>query len=160
MSWTPFFRAANVGKKIAITQELRAQIEGAALVGARDKDLADAFGISERTLRSRFRTELTRARARGIIRLKQTAHHRALNGSDTLLIFLLKARGGMSERQAIEVVGAGGQPLLAAPPQFPELRIIEEVFETSKSPAPADMDDELLEQQWFALEKERARRIA
>ncbi len=66
----------------------RDQIRHLASIGATDADIALLAGLSERTLQTRFRTQLTEGRAQKRIRLLAAMTKRLEAGSDRILIWL------------------------------------------------------------------------
>jgi hypothetical protein len=112
------------------TADERKQVELAAAWGLDDARIArlirpDRGGLSERSLQNHFRIELSRGRATGDAKLAQTAFMRATSGgSDRMLEFLCETRLRWSKRQAIELSGPDGVPLMER--EAPRLTIVQE----------------------------------
>lgn len=66
----------------------RDQIRHLASIGVTDADIAILAGISERTVQTRFRTELTEGRAQQRTRLLAAMWRRVDAGSDKMMIWL------------------------------------------------------------------------
>jgi len=81
--------------KVNLTPE---QIEQVASFGCTDDEIATLAGVAERTLQTRFRAQLKDGRARLRERLRKAQVDRALNGSDTMLIWLGKQYLGQRDR--------------------------------------------------------------
>ncbi len=71
------------------------QVQHLASIGVSDEDIAVLAGCSERTLQTRFRTQLTEGRAQKRIRLLAAMTKRLEAGSDRMLIWLSQQWLGM-----------------------------------------------------------------
>ena len=75
------------------------QVEALASRGLSQQQIADALGISERTLRNRkkdsaeFAEAIKRGRAKGISKVANVLYEKAMSGSTPELIFFMKAVG-------------------------------------------------------------------
>lgn len=85
------------------------QISDLAALGCTDSEIATLARIGERTLQDRFRTHLKEGRARLRESLRRKQVQRALDGSDTMLIWLGKQY--LEQRDKQELTGKDGEPL-------------------------------------------------
>ncbi len=72
------------------------QIRHLASIGVTDADIALLAGLSERTLQTRFRTQLTEGRAQQRTRLLAAMWRRVEAGSDRMMIWLSQQWLGMA----------------------------------------------------------------
>jgi hypothetical protein len=73
------------------------QVRKIAQLGCTQEEIGDILGCSPKTLRRRFRAELTRGRAEGRISLRRAQYKRALKDrSDRMLIWLGRVELGQS----------------------------------------------------------------
>lgn len=101
-------RAAPRGRpRITIDRRV---VEGMALVGGRDTEIADYCQISTATLRRRCAEILRKARAQRTLRLRQLQWQSAESGNVTMQIWLGKNELGQRDQQ--EITGADGSPLM------------------------------------------------
>lgn len=98
-------------QKIEIDLE---KVEEFASQGMTQQQIADALGISERTLRNRktesadFADAIKRGQAKGIVIVTNKLMGKALSGDTTAMIFYLKARAGWKETQKLQTEVQGG----------------------------------------------------
>lgn len=85
-------------KQPALTEE---QITELAALGCTDSEIATLARLGERTLQDRFRTPLNQGRARLRESLRRKQVDRALNGSDTMLIWLGKQYLDQRDKQDV-----------------------------------------------------------
>lgn len=82
-----------------------AKVESLAAQGLTEEQIADALGISPRTLTNRkrdsadFADSIKRGKAKGIAVVTSKLMEQVKSGNVTAMIFFLKTRGGWSERQ-------------------------------------------------------------
>ena len=92
------------------TERDRKEVYNMAGVGLNREQICKIKGISLGTLKKYYQKEVTLGRTSGVAQLFQKAHTEAIGGNTTMLIFLLKTRGGLVERRAIPV-DADGNPI-------------------------------------------------
>ncbi len=86
-----------------------AKVEAFAARGLTQEQIADALGISPRTLQSRkaesaeFADAIKRGQSRGIAQVANALFEKVKGGDTTAMIFFLKARAGWKEAQRIEL---------------------------------------------------------
>lgn len=88
------------------------QVEKLAALGATNCEIGDFFGLSESTIRERFREELTKGRADMKLRLRQLQWKSAQNGNVTMQIWLGKQLLGQTDKQIVEQTISGGESKL------------------------------------------------
>lgn len=99
-------------KKIDITDKLLKQVETLAGFGLTDDNIALVIGISEGTLKRRFREELDRGRALAKATVAQTAFKMATSGKQpAMTMFWLKTQCRWKETVVQEHVGEDGNPI-------------------------------------------------
>lgn len=94
-----------MGRPKAAVQLTEVQIQSLAAIGCTDNEIATLAGVSEPTLQRRFDTALKAGRASLRESLRKAQVQRALNGSDTMLIWLGKQYLGQRDKQ--EITGDG-----------------------------------------------------
>ncbi len=85
------------------TDQARKQVETMAGLGITDDDIAVILGISVDTLRQYYNEEKRRGTANAKVRIYMKTYQLALGGDRTMLIWWEKTRGGMSEKQQLDV---------------------------------------------------------
>lgn len=86
-----------------------AKVEAFAARGLSQEQIADALGISERTLRNRkqesseFAEAIKRGQSKGIAQVANALFEKVKGGDTTAMIFFLKARAGWKEAQRLEI---------------------------------------------------------
>jgi len=88
--------------KLVEAQLTADQVEKLASVGCTDDEIANVAGMSASTLRRRFDAQIKRGRAGLRQNLRAAQVRRALEGSDTMLIWLGKNYLGQRDQQRIE----------------------------------------------------------
>jgi hypothetical protein len=95
--------------------EHRRTVEAMSGYGMTEEQIAILIGprgIDPKTLRKHFRRELSRGAAQAMAKLKQTAYQMAtVEKNTTMIIFLLKTRGGSRETDRIERGGPHELPV-------------------------------------------------
>lgn len=94
--------AGKMGRPYAVLDEK--QIEALAAMGASVTTIANFFGVDPQTIMYSYSQSFQRGRENLNLRLQVAQVERALNGSDTMLIHLGKARLGQSDK--VEVAAA------------------------------------------------------
>ena len=91
-----------------------AQVEALASRGLSQQQIADALGISERTLRNRkkdsaeFAEAIKRGRAKGISKVANVIFEKAVNQQDiTAAIFFMKAIGHWRDKDKVTIDNSG-----------------------------------------------------
>lgn len=90
------------------TDETRKMVEAAAGVGLAHNTIATLIGITDKTLRRRYRKELNEGVAKAHFNVGKTTYERAIAGDRTLLIWYEKTRMGM--RETVQVTTPPGEP--------------------------------------------------
>lgn len=98
-----------MGRPKATVNLSEAQIADLAALGCTDAEIATLAGIAESTLQDRFRAQLNEGRARLRHSLRKAQVERAINGSDTMLIWLGKQY--LEQRDKNEISGDPQRPL-------------------------------------------------
>lgn len=75
------------------TEESRAKVADFTCAGFTQDDIAQYFGIDDKTLRKHYRDELDKAKLEMIRGLSQNAYQMALGGSEKMTEFLLRTQG-------------------------------------------------------------------
>lgn len=86
------------GRKPVVTQLTAEQIEELAAVGCTDNEIAAVARVSERTLQRHFDTQLKSGRANLRANLRTAQVRRALDGDNTMLIWLGKQYLGQRDQ--------------------------------------------------------------
>ena len=84
-------------------------VEGMALVGATNVEIADFLNVGQDVIRRRFADILTKSRAAMKTRLRQTQFRLANEGNAALCIWLGKQYLGQTDKQ--ELAGKDGAPI-------------------------------------------------
>ena len=101
-----------------VTHESRKLVESASGMGLRHEVISNLVGCSEKTLRKRYRKELSDGIAKAHYNVAKTTYERAMKGDRTMLIWYEKTRMGM--RETVQVTTPPGEPLHSVPGE-PEL---------------------------------------
>lgn len=93
--------------------ELSQTVANLVFAGMTQDTIARLCRVSVETLHEHYKYELDTGQAAVVGNIAQSLAQRALAGSDTAAIFLLKARGGgrFNDRQSIELTGKDGGPI-------------------------------------------------
>lgn len=89
-----------------------ARVEALASNGLTQQQIADALGISERTLRDRksnsaeFAEAIKRGKAKGIAFVTNKLMEKVKAGNVTAMIFFLKSQAGWKEKQEIDLINS------------------------------------------------------
>ncbi|HDR1805538.1 helix-turn-helix domain-containing protein [Pasteurella multocida] len=89
-----------------------ARVEALASNGLTQQQIADALGISERTLRDRksnsadFADAIKRGKAKGIAFVTNKLMEQIKSGNTTAMIFFLKSQAGWKEKQEIDLTNS------------------------------------------------------
>ncbi|MDY0626624.1 DNA-packaging protein [Pasteurella multocida] len=89
-----------------------ARVEALASNGLTQQQIADALGISERTLRDRksnsaeFAEAIKRGKAKGIAIVTNKLMEKVKAGNVTAMIFFLKSQAGWKEKQEIDLTNS------------------------------------------------------
>lgn len=92
------------------------KVEEFAARGLTQEQIANALGISERTLYERkkdsadFADAIKRGQSKGIAEVANVLFQKAITGETAAAIFFLKARAGWSEKQELQIEG-GEKPV-------------------------------------------------
>ena len=73
-------------------------------VGVPQEDIATILGITEKTLRARYRVELDTAAAKANAAVGGALYNKAVGGDTTAMIFWMKTRAGWKETTRVENV--------------------------------------------------------
>ena len=106
------------GRKHVPTDETRRQVRAAAGFGLRHEKIAVLLGITDTTLRRRYRKELNEGPAAAHFNISKQTYDMAMKGDRTMLIWYEKTRMGM--RETVQVATPPGEALVTAPGE-PEL---------------------------------------
>nr|DAS25958.1 MAG TPA: terminase small subunit [Caudoviricetes sp.] len=112
------------------------RVEDLASQGLTYEQIADALGISVRTLDGRrsesadFADAIKRGRAKGIEVVTNKLFEQCREGNTTAIIFFLKARAGWSDKVVVDNISSDGS---MTPPR--ELRMSKEDFQGALSEA-------------------------
>ena len=130
-----------------LNQTQRDELERLARIGVTQAQIADYFGISERTLRNRFQQDpaiaaaYKRGRADGVAKVGATLYQQAMGGNLTACIFYLKTQGRWTETQKHEISGPEGQPVpLGSLTEAERLQAIERLLQARRNGTHADAD--------------------
>jgi hypothetical protein len=92
----------------APTDDERARVKAYAAGGATQEVIAKLLNRSVDSLDRYCRDELDDGQAEIVATIASIVVKKALNGDNGCCFFILKTRGGFSEKSAIELTGAGG----------------------------------------------------
>ena len=106
------------GRKHVPTDETRRQVRAAAGFGLRHEKIAVLLGITDTTLRRRYRKELNEGPATAHFNISKQTYDMAMKGDRTMLIWYEKTRMGM--RETVQVATPQGEAFVTAPGE-PEL---------------------------------------
>jgi hypothetical protein len=93
-----------------VTEETRKTAENGAGLGLPHAMIATLLGITENTLRRRYRKELDSGKAKATVSVLQTLYKRCIGGSDTAIIWWTKTQLGWREDRSLELRNPPGQP--------------------------------------------------
>lgn len=99
------------GKRHVPTDELRVQVERAAGIGLPHEQIATLLGITDKTLRKKYRRELDLGMAKANVNVANAYYREVQKGNPTLLIWWTKTRLGWKEDKTLELKTPPGQPL-------------------------------------------------
>lgn len=94
-----------------VTEESRKTVENASGLGIPQEQIAVLLGISDKTLRRKYKKELGGGAAKFNVEVGIAAAKRIRAGSDAMIIFWLKTRMGFKEDRSVELKTPPGQPL-------------------------------------------------
>lgn len=94
------------------TRKTRGQVTSLARIGTPHEHIAAVIGVAEGTLRKHYARELELATIEANDAIGRTLFSQAKRGNTAAMIFWAKARMGWREKQALEVSGADGGPLV------------------------------------------------
>lgn len=101
------------GKPHAPTAEDRAKVKAAAGFGLTHERIAQLMGLSEKTLRRRYRAELDSGMATAHFNVAKTTYEQAVSGKNpTMTIWYEKTRMGM--RETMQLATPPGEALVTA----------------------------------------------
>jgi DNA-binding CsgD family transcriptional regulator len=86
-------------------------VEAMWMTGASEEAIAREIGISSKTLRKHYRAILDKAKVRMIAEVGYKCYSAARRGEPWAIQFILSRKGGWTERSALELTGANGEPL-------------------------------------------------
>jgi hypothetical protein len=92
-----------------VTEESRKIVETASGVGLAQDTIATLIGVTGKTLRRRYRKELTQGMAKAHFNISKTTYEQAIKGDRTMLIWYEKTRMGM--RETVQLTTPPGEPL-------------------------------------------------
>ena len=94
------------------TPETQKTVEAAAGMGLPHEQIATLLGITDKTLRARYKLELKTGKAKANLEIASTTYKEALKGNPTLLIWWAKTQmGWKGEKQTVELTTPPGQPM-------------------------------------------------
>jgi hypothetical protein len=96
------------------TPELRSKVETLTGVGTTQESICEMLGVSLKTLRKHYRSELTNGAAKANAGVAGNLYKMAMGtgpGAVTAMIFWLKTRARWKEVSAVEVSGKEGGPI-------------------------------------------------
>jgi hypothetical protein len=88
------------------TKEQRDRVEAMVGFGIPEEAIAKHIGVSGPTLRKHFRTEIDTGATKMLTSVAGALYRNAMKGNVTAQIFIMKTRGGWSEKQQVELSGA------------------------------------------------------
>lgn len=91
------------------TEETRKQVKAAAGFGLRHEKIAILLGITDKTLRVRYRKELDEGMASAQFNVAGKTYELAMKGDRTMIIWFEKTRSGM--RETVQVTTPPGEPI-------------------------------------------------
>ena len=95
-----------------VTEERRKFVEAMTAYGIKQPDIAAVLGISDRTLRTKFKAEIRTALAKATAKVAETVFNLATKERNPAACFFwLKCRAGWKETSALEHSGPDGEPL-------------------------------------------------
>lgn len=94
-----------------VTEESRKTVENASGLGIPQEQIAVLLGISDKTLRRKYKRELAGGMAKFNVEVGIAAAKRIRAGSDAMIIFWLKTRMGFKEDRSLELRTPPGEPL-------------------------------------------------
>jgi len=92
------------------TAENRKIVMAMTSYGVPQEDISAVLDIDSKTLRKHYRKELDTATAKANAQVAQRLYQKALDGSETSMIFWLKTRAKWSERIEQQMLDANGEP--------------------------------------------------
>ena len=101
------------GRKHEPTDETRRQVKAAVGFGLRHEKISTLLGITEKTLRRRYRKELDEGVAVAHFNIAKSTYDMAMKGDRTMLIWFEKTRMGM--RETVQVATPPGEAFVTAP---------------------------------------------
>ena len=90
------------------TEQTRAQAESAAGLGLPHDQIGALIGISDKTLRKYYATELAVGKAKASAKIAKTLFNKAVNGDTTASIWWTKAQMGWGETNTTKLANADG----------------------------------------------------
>jgi hypothetical protein len=94
-------------KSKAPTPEQRKLVKTMAAAGITSEAICLVIGVSGKTLRKHYRTELDTSAIRATAVVAGSLYRKAVNGNVAAQIFWLKTRGGWKEPERVQVVHSG-----------------------------------------------------
>lgn len=92
-----------------VTDESRKLVESASGMGLRHTQIATLIGVTEKTLRKRYRKELDEGIAKAHYNVAKTTYDKAVAGNPTMLIWYEKTRMGL--RETVQIATPPGESL-------------------------------------------------
>lgn len=112
------------------SRRTKTQVTSLARIGTPHEHIAAVVGVSEGTLRKHYARELELASVEANDAVGRTLFSQARRGNTAAMIFWAKARMGWREKQALEVSGADGGPLV--------VEVVHRYVNTPDAPPSAD----------------------
>lgn len=121
-----------------VTPESQKMVENASAMGLPQDDIAVLLEIAPKTLRSRYRKDIARGRAKANLEVATTLFQKCVKDRDnTAIIWWEKTRAGKSDRVGLDLRTPDG-PLTYAPAAPELLRDYYAKIAASAAAAPAD----------------------
>lgn len=106
------------GRAHVPTEETRKQVTAASGFGLRHEKIAILLGITDKTLRRKYRKELDAGSSLAQFNVAKQCYDMAMKGDRTMIIWFEKTRSGM--RETVQVATPPGEAFVTAPGE-PEL---------------------------------------
>ena len=102
---------ANINNEHIPDDKSRSQVESASGLGLPHEQIAALIGISDKTLRKHYATELAVGKAKASAQIAKSLFNKAQAGDTTAMIWWTKAQMRWSETVKQELTGADGTEL-------------------------------------------------
>lgn len=94
-----------------VTEETQKMVENASGIGLPHEQIATLIGITDKTLRKRYRRQLDSGKAKANMQIGSTLYTEAKKGNPTLLIWWTKTQMGWKSQESVQLSTPPGQPL-------------------------------------------------